>query len=611
MIGSLMSRMGMAEKLSIPQLQKAIQDGTLPAYVGVPLLQQRMQEQKQAQAAAMGQAAQQPTIAQQVMGEAQGIEQAQSNLPAEGFAPGGIIGMDGDGYAGGGMVAFASGDLVDDDEEDDDSTADYFDRLSAVSQAEQEGLLNQYAAQGVTEGAPQGISGINLDRPTGVGIRPEAQAPRGLEALEARVIRQESGGRDFDKNGNPLTSPKGAKYAMQVMPATARDPGFGITPAKNDSPEEYNRVGRELLSKLYQKYNGDEQLTLAAYNWGSGNVDKYLKAGRDISMVPKETRQYASMAQGGIASIKHFFKGGDNNPAGDSYGYVGFGEEVPASDTPSDFMNWWNRHTYGTKEYFMANTPSMDPTKPEGGAVPYVPGTDDTYDPELNTASRGTPMMDEIAAQKELDARAELEKKKEAEKKVEAESPAAMMQKYLDEVRANIKQQREQDRYMALLAGGLGMMGGTSPHALANVGQGGMKGVEALLAANKITGAQENAAMKGQLGAYQLQQNQETRKALAADAQKKDAYGKMGVIRNNVEKNVIAEMKLDPIAIMDDPKLKAKLAQEVERRLSSSPEYRGLHELATGLKYDYGLAGNTPAAPVNYQGLYSLTPRKS
>ena len=87
-------------------------------------------------------------------------------------------------------------------------------------------------------------------------------------------------------------------------------------------------------------------------------------------------------------------------------------------------------------------------------------------------------------------------------------------------------------------------------------------------------------------------------KALAADAQKKDAYGKMGVIRNNVEKNVIAEMKLDPIAIMDDPKLKAKLAQEVERRLSSSPEYRGLHELATGLKYDYGLAGNTPAAPL-------------
>ena len=62
--------------------------------------------------------AQQPSIAQQVMQEAQGIESARSNLP-ETYADGGILNFqpenttDGnDGYAGGGMVAFERGGIA-------------------------------------------------------------------------------------------------------------------------------------------------------------------------------------------------------------------------------------------------------------------------------------------------------------------------------------------------------------------------------------------------------------------------------------------------------------------------------------------------------------------
>ena len=51
MIGSTLSRMAAAEKLSIPQLQRAIQDGTLPAYVGIPLLQDKIKMEQQAKAA--------------------------------------------------------------------------------------------------------------------------------------------------------------------------------------------------------------------------------------------------------------------------------------------------------------------------------------------------------------------------------------------------------------------------------------------------------------------------------------------------------------------------------------------------------------------------------
>lgn len=98
------------------------------------------------------------------------------------------------------------------------------------------------------------------------------------DAIIDITLSSESDYRDYDKAGNPLVSSAGAKYAMQVMPDTAKAPGFNIRPAKDDSPEEYNRVGRELLTALYRKYDGDVKKMWAAYNWGHGNLDRHLKA---------------------------------------------------------------------------------------------------------------------------------------------------------------------------------------------------------------------------------------------------------------------------------------------------------------------------------------------
>lgn len=91
------------------------------------------------------------------------------------------------------------------------------------------------------------------------------------------VIKQESGG-----NPNAL-SPKGAAGIMQIMPATARDPGFGVTPLQNwdgvdprTAPvEEQIRFGTEYLEAMKKRYGGDVNKALAAYNAGAGNVDKY------------------------------------------------------------------------------------------------------------------------------------------------------------------------------------------------------------------------------------------------------------------------------------------------------------------------------------------------
>lgn len=107
-----------------------------------------------------------------------------------------------------------------------------------------------------------------------------------FDGLVDRVIAQESGG------NHEAVSPKGAKGLMQIMGHTARDPGMGVTPLRDDSPEENVRFGRDYLYALIQKFNGDEKLALMSYNWGPGNLEKWLSEGADPARVPEETRNY-------------------------------------------------------------------------------------------------------------------------------------------------------------------------------------------------------------------------------------------------------------------------------------------------------------------------------
>lgn len=341
MINSLDTRSRMAEKLSIPQLQKAVQDGTIPSFIGIPLLNEKVAN---AQKAKMGMAAQQasqnqPTLADQVMQQAKatiGIPALATNLSdEESYANGGIVA-----FAGGGpsMSSIASQYLGDEDDDEMDYVRAMLagmeeqeipeDEESSEEDIGEEGsndipLLANYMRESTTakkEGLPAQTVGREKESvyaPVG-GISPELlsnirtdRPSSGVDdSLLKHVLHKESRGQRYDKDGNLLTSPKGAQGEMQVMPGTQRDPGYGVIPARDNSPDEMARVGRDYLKAMQARYK-DPKLAAVAYNWGPGNTDKWLMAGADPSKLPQETKKYIQgLAGGGIASIKHFQYGG-------------------------------------------------------------------------------------------------------------------------------------------------------------------------------------------------------------------------------------------------------------------------------------------------------------
>jgi Transglycosylase SLT domain len=112
--------------------------------------------------------------------------------------------------------------------------------------------------------------------------------------LASVVEGLESSGKRYGSDGQLLISPKGAQGEMQVMPDTARDPGFGVIPAKDNSPEELARVGRDYLDALQHRYQDPAQ-ALAAYNAGPGKVDAALAHGADwLKHLPDETQAYVA-----------------------------------------------------------------------------------------------------------------------------------------------------------------------------------------------------------------------------------------------------------------------------------------------------------------------------
>jgi hypothetical protein len=78
-------------------------------------------------------------------------------------------------------------------------------------------------------------------------------------------------------------SPAGARGLMQLMPATAAylAKRMGESSARAYDPEFNVRAGALYLAEMKQKF-GDEQLAVAAYHAGPGNVKKWVDSGQQF-----------------------------------------------------------------------------------------------------------------------------------------------------------------------------------------------------------------------------------------------------------------------------------------------------------------------------------------
>jgi soluble lytic murein transglycosylase-like protein len=158
--------------------------------------------------------------------------------------------------------------------------------IKAYADAAAQSAQTQTARDAVEFPAEQPPSMSSLSQPSaplGNGkewlepIIAKASSRYGVETgLIKAVINAES-------NFNPTAvSSAGARGLMQLMPGTARSLGV------NDSfdPEQNVMAGTRFLRDLLDRYNGDMDSALAAYNWGPGNVD------RKPERMPRETRDY-------------------------------------------------------------------------------------------------------------------------------------------------------------------------------------------------------------------------------------------------------------------------------------------------------------------------------
>jgi soluble lytic murein transglycosylase len=113
--------------------------------------------------------------------------------------------------------------------------------------------------------------------------------------LLAALIRQESG---FNVHAR---SPVGAVGLMQLMPDTARR-FERVSPRRLYDPKVNVRVGARYFRELLDRYGGDAELSLAAYNAGPEKVDewrrRYPVALRPLflDLIPyQETRNYVAL----------------------------------------------------------------------------------------------------------------------------------------------------------------------------------------------------------------------------------------------------------------------------------------------------------------------------
>lgn len=171
------------------------------------------------------------------------------------------------------------------------------------------GVRSPYAVGAGTGQQPMMPPAAAPAQAVGIPVGGSRGAPGAGGNTFSRMIQQESRGKQFDRNGRPLTSSAGAIGIAQVMPGTAPEAaklaGLPFDQNRYRTDEAYNlALGKAYYEKQLRDF-GDERLAAAAYNAGPGAVRSALKKGGPngwINHVPAETRKYVRSVFGGAAT---------------------------------------------------------------------------------------------------------------------------------------------------------------------------------------------------------------------------------------------------------------------------------------------------------------------
>jgi hypothetical protein len=433
----------------------------------------------------------------------QQAQQLPENQPGVAQLPSGMP----QGMASGGIVAFASGG----DAEEDEDYQDYLDSREKTKRNSRfdemfSGLKDRVA--GIASSMPQSYEETkNSYQPT------SSAQPEGIEGLLAKVGHLESGNKDYDKYGRLITSPKGAEGRMQTLRSTQRDPGYGVMAARNSSVEEKNRVGEDYFKAMLSEFK-DPKVAAMAYNWGPGNVKKWIDSGYKLP-IPEETRKYAShFAEGGIARL--------------------------------------------------ATGDLIDPYKSLSAGEEIIPET------------LSAPVLEKQA------------------------NPLEEYLKQLRSEREEIKAGQSTDASLALMQAGLGMMAGTSPYALTNVGLGGMQGLAAYQAAQKQRAVELAALRKAEGSGLEASQIYEYRQQQLKDQADIKNRQLQSLNENRQERIRIADEKLSSAADVAANIKQAKIDDLTTKTLAAAarnPQYK---------YYTKMLENNPPDSPEYQQAVEAL-----
>lgn len=241
-----------------------------------------------------------------------------------------------------------------------------------------------------------------------------------------------------------------------------------------------------------------------------------------------------AMAEGGIA--RHFNRGGMNNAAPRSYTlpevisnwWTGNWGDTPADSSSSEDASSEDVSSENLDRTFTGDTAPTIPTGetetviypgprgPSRQARPVTrPRTRSDIPGSLPSASqrgRSSGVLQTVPPEQKPE--------KKSDKKADSDYPTG-----IESIKAERERQREENFNMALIRAGLGMAAGKSSNALANIGEGGIAGLEQFAAAEKADRAlnaeerkyQEDRASRIQRAAELLQEKQLTRETRILD----------------------------------------------------------------------------------------------